>query len=166
MPRSAALLVASLTAFALTSALVAHAQTTPPAPVAYVYVDSIPSLTTAHIYGFAVAPNGRLSPVSGSPFAAPVDNIALNGRWLFGTSLDGTGQNGAIYSYSIAPNGSLKQAAITNVDPTFNFPNTLTLDHTGNSLYTGFNAGAGQNGYEAFSIASLRSSMSASAIMC
>lgn len=152
MSRSASLLAASLTALALNSAFVAHAQTKPPAPVAYVYVDSIPSVTTAHIYGFAVAPNGRLSPISGSPFAAPVENLALNGKWLFGTYLDSNAQNGAIYSYSIAPNGSLKQAAITTVDPAFNFPDTLTLDHTGNSLYTGFNAGAGQNGYEAFSI--------------
>lgn len=49
------------------------------APVAYIYVSSSPSSGKVEIHAYAAASNGALSTVSGSPFAANVAVMALNG---------------------------------------------------------------------------------------
>lgn len=129
--------------------------TTTTAPVAYVYVDGFLSYTSSRIYGFAAAPNGHLTPISGSPFATPVSALALNGKYLFGTYSPPPPQPNGIYTYSIAANGSIKQADFldkTDLPSNYFSLIDLTLDHTGNSLYAGFTDGVGDNGYESFSI--------------
>jgi hypothetical protein len=77
-------------------------------PVAYVYISTSSSGKYTDIKGFYAAANGALTPISGSPFAASLSYMALNGKYLFGT--DGT----YIYSFSIAPNGSLQQVSSIN----------------------------------------------------
>src|ERR1700674_3292329 len=97
--------------------------------VAFVYVSSSPS----EINAFAAASNGKLTPVSGSPFSADVQDMAVNGKYLFAT--DGV----YIYSFSIASDGALKQVASINAQQ-YNGgngcgPGALFLDHTGATLY-------------------------------
>lgn len=65
------------------------------------------------------------------PFSSPSLDLALNGKWLFGTDGDN------IYSFSIASNGSLKQVDSLEVEPSGGLVN-LFLDHTGTSLYTDY----------------------------
>ena len=102
-------------------------------PVAFVYVSSNPGGNSPQINAFAAASNGKLTPVSGSPFSANVQGMAVNGKYLFGT--DGI----HIYSFSIAPDGGLEQVASINAQK-FNGSNcggpvALFLDHTGRTLY-------------------------------
>ena len=79
---------------------VAFAQVTPAgSSVAFVYVSSAVSGNSYEISAFAAASNGKLTRVSGSPFSADVQNMAVNGKYLFGT--DGI----EIYSFSIASDG-------------------------------------------------------------
>jgi hypothetical protein len=112
-------------------------------PVAYVYVTSSPGGSANQINAYAAASNGGLSAVPGSPFSSPVNYIALNGGWLFGTD----GMN--IDSFSIAANGSLTQVDTLEVEPEGGLVN-LFLDHTGTSLYTDYFTE--NNEYMAYSI--------------
>lgn len=124
-------------------------------PVAYVYVDGFVSYTSSRIYGFAAAPDGHLTPISGSPFATPISSLALNGKYLFGTYSPPPPQPNGIYTYAIAANGSIKQADFlgrTDLPSNYYSLIDLTLDHTGSSLHAGFTDGVGDNGYESFSI--------------
>lgn len=104
-------------------------------PVAYVYVASRPKNSTINLVeAFAAAPNGKLTSVAGSPFRADVTNMAVNGKYLFGTDENGI----YIDAYLIESNGSLRYAATTDVSKTA--PDCLStgpifLDHTGASLY-------------------------------
>src|ERR1700687_87814 len=102
-------------------------------PVAFVYVSSSPSSNHYEINAFAAAANGQLTPVSGSPFPADVQNMAVNGKYLFGT-------NGVyIYSFSIAPDGSLEKVASINAQKFNGYncggPVALLLDRPGTTLY-------------------------------
>lgn len=111
----------------------ALAQVTPASsPVAFVYVSS--AVSGGHeISAFAAASNGKLTRVSGSPFSADVQNMAVNGKYLFGT-------NGVeIYSFAIASDGALKEVASIDAQqfnqPVTGGPGALFLDHTGSTLY-------------------------------
>ncbi|MGH9499510.1 MAG: hypothetical protein ACRD3L_10245 [Terriglobales bacterium] len=111
----------------------ALAQTAVIDSVAFIYVSSNPSQGDYQINGFAAAANGVLVPISGSPFQADVQNMALNGKYLFGT-------NGTyIYSFSIAPDGSLAETGSINAqqynDAACGGPVALFLDHSGATLY-------------------------------
>ena len=161
MPRFSKLFLATLatcvTTGAATVQVVAqtlNTTTTTTAPVAYVYVDGFVSSTSSRIYGFAAAPNGHLTPISGSPFPSAVSALALNGKYLFGAFSPPPPQSSGIYTYAIAANGSLKQADFLSKTDISNYYSLidLTLDHTGNSLYGGFTDGIGDNGYESFRI--------------
>jgi 6-phosphogluconolactonase (cycloisomerase 2 family) len=103
----------------------------PSTPVAYIYVASYTSSGKYQIEAYAAASNGSLTAVAGSPFATTVNDIALNGRWLFGTD----GNN--IDSFSIASNGAIKQVDTLSVETTGGLGN-LFLDHTGTSLYVDY----------------------------
>src|SRR5882762_6018155 len=102
-------------------------------PVAFVYVSSSPSANNYQIDAFAADSSGKLTPVAGSPFAADVQSMAVNGQYLFGS-------NGIdIRSFSVAPDGSLQQVASINAQQ-FNGSNCggpvdLFLGHTGATLY-------------------------------
>jgi hypothetical protein len=101
------------------------------APVAYVYV-----ARPTHIDGFAAAANGKLTPVPGSPYANfALGHMSVNQKFLFGI-----GNNGDIYSFSIASNGSLKLAATTNAlklekNCSSGSVGSSTIDYTGSTLY-------------------------------
>ncbi len=119
---------------ALLCAAGAFAQVTPTSsPVAFVYVSSALSGNSYEINAFAAASNGKLTRVSGSPFPADVQNMAVNEKYLFGT-------NGIeIYSFAIASDGALTEVASINAQqfnqPVAGGPGALFLDHTGATLY-------------------------------
>lgn len=100
------------------------------APAAYVYVSR-----PTHVDGFAVAANGRLTPVSGSPFAnIAVSHMSIAKGFLFGSGDDQT----SIRAFAIGANGALKAAAPTNA----NLPDhdcfqigPTQVDRTGSTLY-------------------------------
>ena len=115
------------------SAQTGDAQPQNGSPVAYVYVSSQPSQGNYEINAFAADSSGRLTAVSGSPFSADVLNMAVNGKYLFGT-------NGVdIFSFSIAPDGGLQQVSSINAQQynggNSGGPYALFLDHTGATLY-------------------------------
>ena len=101
-------------------------------PVAYVYVSSS---SNQNMKGFAAAPDGKLAPISGSPFhTGYVSSMAVNAKYLF--------LNDAvyIYSFSIAPDGAIKQVASINGqqfnDPgNYGGPRYLFLDRSDANVY-------------------------------
>ncbi len=102
-------------------------------PVAFVYVSSSPSTNNYEINAFAAAPDGKLTAVSGSPFPAKVQSMAVNEQYLFGS-------NGVdISSFSIAADGSLDKVATINAQKFNGYncggPTALFLDETGSTLY-------------------------------
>lgn len=116
---------------------------------AFVYVLSNPGGNNFEINAFSAGPNGQLTPVPGSPFAANVASIAANRNYLFGT--DGTN----IFSFSIAANGVLTQVSSMSIRQ-FN-PNgvvaELFLDGTGATLYAVHLQIDGANeGYDSFRV--------------
>ena len=121
-------------------------------PVAFVYVSSSPSNNDYEINAFAAAPDGKLTAVSGSPFPANVQSMAVNQQFLFGT-------NGVdVYSFSIAADGSLAKVARINAQK-FNGshcggPTALFLDLSGSTLYDEDVYGniCANNTYQSFSI--------------
>ena len=101
-------------------------------PVAYVYISNASDNGPYVINGFAAAANGALIPISGSPFSSPSQLMSMvaNGKYLFASDFSD------IYSFSIAADGNLQQAA--TMDPKqfgFGVPLSLFLDHTGTTLY-------------------------------
>ena len=143
-------LIMTFASAVLASAQVASSQTDigntvqSKAPVAYVYVASNPSSGVNQINAYAVASNGALTALPGSPFSTSgVYDIALNGGWLFGT--DGN----SLYSFSIAANGSLAQVDELSVVSGDGL-GELFLDHTGTSLYADYYTE--NNEYMAYSI--------------
>ena len=102
-------------------------------PVAFVYVSSSPSTNNYEINAFAAARDGKLTAVSGSPFPAKVQSMAVNEQYLFGS-------NGVdIFSFSIAADGSLDKVATINAQKFNGYncggPTALFLDQTGSTLY-------------------------------
>jgi len=137
------------------SAVAAFSQAEPAvssSPVAFVYVSSNPSGNGYQIYAFAANTDGHLTQVAGSPFLADVQNMALNGKYLFGS-------NGVdIYSFSIASDGALQEVGSVNAQQ-FNGGNcggpfALFLDHTGASLYDEdiYGNSCANNSYQSFKI--------------
>jgi hypothetical protein len=105
-------------------------------PVAHVYVSTTPANSSVNeIVAFAVAHNGKLTPVPGSPFTADVTSLAVNRLYLFGSDANGVN----VDTYAIESNGSLTLANQTNVAG-FNtgdcgITGPLFLDRTGHTLY-------------------------------
>jgi hypothetical protein len=140
------------TLYAQTSVSAASTTTASPT-VAYVYVGQ--NTSPEKVSAFAVSSNGVLSTVSGSPFAARSQSLAVTSGYLFGT--DGT----YITTYARGSNGALHAAstisAIAHNDtPTGSGAGSLTLDHTGSTLYAAeFEfQGADNDAYAAFSVGS------------
>jgi hypothetical protein len=137
------------------SAVSAFSQAVPAvanSPVAFVYVSSNPSGNGYEINAFIAQPSGQMTQVEGSPFSADVQNMAVNGRYLFGT-------NGVdIYSFSIASDGALQEVGSVNAQQ-FNGgncggPSALFLDHTGATLYDEdiYGNNCANNSYQSFTI--------------
>jgi hypothetical protein len=104
-------------------------------PVAYVYVTSTPAnSSTNQIVAYAATPNGQLNPVLGSPFAANVNSMAVNGLYLFGVEAGGA----ILDAYNIQSDGSLTPADYTNITSGGNAcanAGRIFLDRTGATLY-------------------------------
>jgi hypothetical protein len=104
--------------------------------VANVYVSSTPTGASKNIvYAFTAAANGRLTPVSGSPFKDDLTSMAVNGKYLLGA----TRNSKWVAAFLMEPNGALKWTTSTNVAQ-FNASgcggnSPIILDHTGGSLY-------------------------------
>jgi 6-phosphogluconolactonase (cycloisomerase 2 family) len=98
-------------------------------PVAYVYVS-----TPTYAVGYSVAPNGRLTPVPGSPYT----NIALSHMSVAKSFLLGSGHDQEnLHSYRIHPDGSLTRVDTYNVrgyDDCAKMGPTQ-VDRTGSTLY-------------------------------
>jgi hypothetical protein len=106
-------------------------------PVAYVYVANTPSnSSTNQILAYSVAPDGRLTPVTGSPYAEDVTSMAVNGRYLVAASR----LTPEVSSFEIQSDGALSYTATANFGQ-YNSSNDcgdagqLFFDHTGASLY-------------------------------
>jgi len=102
-------------------------------PVAYVYVSG-----PTHVNGFAASSTGKLTPVSGSPFAnIAISYMSVNSKYVFGASDD----RAHIITFSIAANGSLKKVSQINAHdyPPDGFEcfevGPTRIDVTGTTLY-------------------------------
>ncbi len=109
-------------------------------PVAYIYISNkLNPSTTAYspsqIMAYAADAQGRLTPVTGSPFNEDVGSMAVDGLYLEAAA--NTEQ--VINSYNIRPDGSLTFAAKTNyaLDNSNHCggAGAIFFDHTGHSLY-------------------------------
>ena len=129
-----------------TSVQVLSAETNTPAvvstaPVAFVYVSNTPGSGANKVNAYAAAANGKLTPVSGSPFADNLTSMVVNGKYLLGSNKAGV----FVAAFLIQSNGALHWTKSTNV-ATFNSsgcvsPAPLILDHTGANLYLAASVG-------------------------
>jgi hypothetical protein len=107
-------------------------------PVAYIYVAHTPDNSSSNeILGFSAAPDGRLTPLTGSPFTEDVTSMAVNGAYLMGANR----LTPEIYTYVIDRDGRLSYAATTEFGQ-YNSSSSdcgdagqLFFDHTGADLY-------------------------------
>lgn len=122
------------------------------APVSYVYVASRPANASAtEIDAYAAAPNGKLTPLTGSPFQENESALTVSGTFLYGISGNATN----IDSFEIGAEGALRYKTSTNyaqVDSDdcgsagWVFP-----DRTGRNIYTMvFDADCANNGYQSY----------------
>jgi hypothetical protein len=122
-------------------------------PAAYVYVSStVPGGGVNEIKAFAAAADGKLTPVSGSPFQENVTSMAVNGKYLFAVKSNGID----FESYRIESDGALRYTATDNFSQSVNCNHLgpLFLDHTGASLYDleSNASGCANNTYESLSV--------------
>jgi 6-phosphogluconolactonase (cycloisomerase 2 family) len=138
----------------MASVPVASAVAATAAPVAFVYVASNYSGANNQIAGYAVAANGQLTKITGSPFYANVSSMAVNGKYLLATGNAAVSNNAKnVYSYLINANGSLSYKGATDVrngDSTY-FASYMTLDHTGASAYV-YGSDGNNFGFESYSV--------------
>lgn len=107
-------------------ALIGRAQSS---PVARAYISA-----SSSIRGYAVAADGRVNPLPGSPYLNhAVTHLSYAHGFLFGPGVD----NKHVYTYEIASNGSIKQVA--SIDASGYNPcermTTSQVDKTGTWLY-------------------------------
>ena len=130
----AGMLLAGLAASSIAvTAQTSSQATSSTAPVAYVYVGK-----ALHLAAYAVASNGKLTQLPGSPFPnIYLQHESVNKKYLFGEDDDGND----IDTYSVASNGSVKK--VTSIDASKYAPSgstcetagTSQLDYTGSTLY-------------------------------
>lgn len=149
MSRNLGALICISGCFSLPSAFAATAS-----PVAFVYVASNYSGSNNQIAGYAVATNGQLTKITGSPFYANVSSMAVNGKYLLAAGNAAVSNNAKnVYSYLINANGSLSYKGATDVrngDSTY-FASYVTLDHTGASAYV-YGSDGNNFGFESYSV--------------
>jgi hypothetical protein len=121
-------------------------------PIAFVYVSSSPSNNTYQINGYAVASDGKLTVVPGSPFSADVQDLIAGSKYLFGT-------NGVdIDSFSIGNDGDIAEVSSINAQELnqgdCGGPFDMFLDRTGSTLYDMDYIGniCANNPYQSFSV--------------
>ena len=99
---------------------------------AYVYIGSLNGSADS-ITGLAVAADGSVRPVPGSPFNLPSISLIASGNHLFGEDM----QN--IASYSVGSNGTLSETSVVNglayiQDPGGQYVSALNIDRAGQVL--------------------------------
>jgi hypothetical protein len=124
------------------------------APVAFVYVSNNPAnSSTNRIDAYTASAEGRLTPVTGSPFADDVTSMAVNGKYLFASTRDGI----YVAAFRIGSGGALQWSKSTDIvqfnpDDCGN-SGPLFLDHTGASLYDmEFRSDCSNNSYQSLAI--------------
>jgi 6-phosphogluconolactonase (cycloisomerase 2 family) len=145
-----------ISAFCTTAAFaqMTFAQTSTSSPVAFVYVSSNPNnSSTNQINAFAATANGKLTPVPGSPFRDDVTSMAVNGKYLFGSTRNGI----YVAAFSIAQDGALRWKASTDIvkynQGDCGASGPLFLDHTGQSLYDmEFRSDCSNNSYQSLAV--------------
>jgi hypothetical protein len=148
------LLTQGLTAQVTSPEASAIQPSTASSPVAYVYVSNNPNnSSTNEIQAFAAAANGKLTPVPGSPFRDDVTNMAVNGKYLFGSTRNGI----YIAAFLVEPGGALRWTKSTDIVQ-FNQGDCgnsgpLFLDHTGSTVYDmEFRSDCSNNSYQALGV--------------
>jgi hypothetical protein len=121
--------------------------------VAYVYVSStLAGGSVNEIEAFAAARDGKLTAISGSPFAEDVTSMAVNGKHLFAANSNRID----IESYRIESDGALRYEKATNISQAedCNDLGPLFLDHSGAALYDMEINGSGcdNNTYVSFAV--------------
>src|ERR1700756_2426866 len=123
-------------------------------PVAFIYVSNNPNnSSTNEIQAYAAAANGMLTPVPGSPFRDDVTSMAVNGKYLFGSTNNGI----YIAEFLIEPNGALHWTRSKDIVQ-FNqgdcgSSGPLFLDHTGSTVYdTEFLSDCSNNSYQSLAV--------------
>lgn len=132
----------------------AAGRTASDAPVAYVYVSSNPdNSSTNEINAYTASADGTLTPVTGSPFADDVTNMAVNGKYLFASTRNGI----YVAAFRIESDGALEWSRSTNIVQ-YN-PNDcgssgpLFLDHTGATVYDmEFSSDCSNNSYQSLAV--------------
>ena len=108
-----------------TSVQVLSAETNTPAavsttPVAFVYVSNTPGSGANKVNAYVAAANGKLTPVSGSPFADNLTSMVVNGKYLLGSNIDNwrpdctLKQNPAPFNSCTVPRRSKSQTSKAN----------------------------------------------------
>ncbi len=106
--------------------------------VANVYVSHVASNALGApnvVSAWAADSAGRLTAIAGSPFRADAVNMAVNGKFLFANSVDGSSVN----TFLMSSSGALSKVdtiKASNYTPgECQQPMDVTLDHTGSTLY-------------------------------
>lgn len=140
--------IACLTVALCTNAIYAQA-------VAYVYVANNPkNSSTNEIAAYAAAPDGKLTPVFGSPFRENVSALATDGKYLLAANRS----EPVIDTFTIESDGALHYANSTNyARHTSNEEcaeaGQLFFDHTGSTLYIQeFNFDCANTGVTSFAL--------------
>jgi hypothetical protein len=120
---------------------------------AYVYVTrTVPGGSENEIAAFSAAPDGKLTPLSGSPFQENVTSMAANGKFLFAANSNKVD----IDSYRIAPTGALSYATTTSIAAPHSAGalGPMFFDRTGETLYDMEINGGGYNNntYQSFTV--------------
>ena|SRR5579863_4731472 len=123
--------------------------------VAYVYVAYNPkNSSTNEVAAYSAAPNGKLTPVEGSPFHEDVGSLATDGKYLLAANLS----EPVIDSFSIETDGALHYSASTNYAKHTSHEECadagqLFFDHTGSTLYIQeFNYDCANTGVTSFAL--------------
>lgn len=117
----------------------ARPQTNHAHSAAYVYISSIPkNSSVSEILAYEAGPDGRLHPVSGSPYPEAVNSMAANGKFLMAASQTA----GDIIAFHIERDGSLSRWLTTDYakynnpgGPECGSAGHLYFEHTGSDLY-------------------------------
>lgn len=122
--------------------------------VAYVYVVSRPANASAtEINGYSTAPNGKLTPINGSPFQENEFSLTANGKYVFASNATTTD----IDSFAIGTGGVLRYVTSTDYaqfDPDdCGSAGSLFTDRTGTDLYPlVFDGDCANNFYQSYRI--------------
>jgi hypothetical protein len=108
-------------------------------PVAYIYVTGYYG-DANKVVGYAASADGKLTEISGSPWADNLSYLATNGSYLFGTTFISSDSGKNVFSYKVESNGALKYIGANNIqdagsENACNYAGPLMLDHTGSYLY-------------------------------